>query len=114
MVRAKLWLQCAAMKDPVAPVLVRPAVIGWQGKFRQVDLTIERPFKGEELLLRMKGWVTTDPKEVIGQIRPEGFLKVYDQGEVIVEADSRDQLAAIQQRLQQRFGDRVSLEPLDD
>jgi len=114
MVRAKLWLQCAAMKDPVAPVLVRPAVIGWQGKFRQVDLTIERPFKGEELLLRMKGWVTTDPKEVIGQIKPEGFLKVYDQGEVVVEADSRDHLDAIQQRLQQRFGDRVSLEPLND
>jgi hypothetical protein len=102
------------MKDPVAPVLVRSAIIGWQGKFRQIDLTIERPSTGEELLSRMKGWVTTDPKEVIGQIKPEGFLKIYDRGEVVVEADSRDQLAAIEQRLQRRFGDRVTLEPLED
>jgi hypothetical protein len=114
MVRAKLWLQCAAMKDPVAPVLVRPAAIGWQGKFRQIDLTIDRPFSGEELLLRMKGWVTTDPREVIGEIKPEGFVKLFDQGEVVVETDTPEQLAAVQKRLRDRFGDRVSLEPLDD
>ena len=114
MVRAKLWLQCAAMKDPVAPVLVRPAVIGWQGKNRQIDLTIDRPFSGEELLLRMKGWVTTDPREVIGQIKPEGFVKLFDRGEVVVEADTEAQMAAVQKRLRERFGDRVSLEPLED
>ena len=114
MIRAKLWLQCAAMKDPVAPVLVHPAVIGWQGKNRQIDLTIERPFSGEELLLRMKGWVTTDPREVIEQIKPEGFVKLFDQGEVVVETDTEEQLAAVQKRLRERFGDRVSLEPLEE
>ena len=112
MVRAKLWLQCAAMFDPVSPVLVRPAVIGWEGKNRKIDLTIERPFKGEELLQRMKGWVTTDPKEVVAAIKPEGFIKVYDQGEVIVETDSQELLDRIQQRLNQQFGDRVFLKSL--
>ncbi len=87
MVRAKLWLQCAAVFDPVSPVLVQPAIIGWEGKDRRIDLTIERPFQGEELLQRMKGWVTTDPREVIAAVKPEGFLKVYDQGKLVVEAD---------------------------
>ncbi|MBI5582763.1 MAG: hypothetical protein HY892_02970 [Deltaproteobacteria bacterium] len=110
MVRAKLWLQCAAMFDPVSPVLVQPAVIGWEGKNRRIDLTIERPFKGEELLQRMKGWVTSDPREVIAAVQPDGFLKVYEQGELMVEADSQDQLERIQERLREKFGDRVYLE----
>jgi hypothetical protein len=110
MVRAKLWLQCAAVFDPVSPVLVQPAIIGWEGKNRRIDLTIERPFQGEELLQRMKGWVTTDPREVIAAIKPEGFLKVYDQGELMVEADSNEQLERIQERLREKFGERVYLE----
>ncbi len=114
MIRARLWLQCAAMKDPVSPVQVRPAVIGWEGKNRSVELTIERPFKGEELLSRMKGWVTVDPKEVIPLIKPEGFLKIDDQGQLIVEADSQEIVDRIGQRLKGRFGDRVFLEILPE
>ncbi len=110
MIRSRLWLQCAAMKDAVTPVLVQPAVIGWEGKNRSIDLTIERPFKGEELIKRMKGWVTVDPNEVISLIKPEGFLKVYDQGQLIVETDSKELVDKIGQRLKDRFGDRVSLE----
>lgn len=112
MIRARLWLQCAAMGDPVSPVLVRPAIIGWEGKNRSIDLTIERPFKGEELLSRMKGWITVDPMEVIPLIKPEGFLKVYDQGELIVEADSQEIIDRIGQRLKDHFGERVFLENL--
>jgi hypothetical protein len=52
MIRAKLWLRCAAMHDPVTPTLVRPALVGWEAKRRSVDLTIERGFNGEELLRR--------------------------------------------------------------
>jgi hypothetical protein len=114
MIRARLWLQCAAMKDPVSPVLVQPAVIGWEGKNRSIELTVERPFKGEELLLRMKGWVTADPKEVITLIKPEGFLKVYDQGQLIVEADSEEIVDRIGRRLIERFGERVFLEILPE
>jgi len=114
MVRARLWLQCAAVHDPVSPVLVQPAVIGWEAQKRSISLTIERPFKGEELLMRMKGWVTADPKEVLGLVKPEGFLKVYDQGQLVVEADSENVLDQIQRRLAARFGDRVFLEPMPD
>ena len=41
MIRAKLWLRCAVVHDPVTPLVVQPAVIGWEAKQRQVDLTIE-------------------------------------------------------------------------
>ena len=78
MIRSKLWFRCAAMHDPVTPVLVRPAVIGWDAKRRNVELTIERPFKGDELVLRMKGWVTTDVKKVAEVVRKHGFMKVQD------------------------------------
>jgi hypothetical protein len=114
MIRARLWLQCAAMKDAVSPILVQPAVIGWEGKNRSIDLTIERPFKGEELLVRMKGWVTVDPQEVIALIRPEGFLKIFDQGQLIVESDSAELLDRIGHRFKEHFGDRVSLEYLTE
>lgn len=114
MIRARLWLQCAAMKDAVSPILVQPAVIGWEGKNRSVDLTIERPFKGEELLMRMKGWVTVEPKEIIALIKPEGFLKVFDKGQLIVETDSREVLDRIGLRIKDHFGDRVSLEVLSE
>ncbi|MBW2116206.1 MAG: hypothetical protein JRH04_15605, partial [Deltaproteobacteria bacterium] len=63
MIKAKLWFRCAAMHDPTTPIIVKPAVIGWEAKERNVDLTIERAFKGDELVLRMKGWVTVDVKK---------------------------------------------------
>ena len=65
MIRAKLWFRCAAMHDPVTPMVAQPALVGWEAKNRRVDLTIERAFNGEELVRRMKGWVTTDPQQVI-------------------------------------------------
>ena len=37
MIRAKLWFRCTAMHDPVTPVIVRPAVIGWEAKRRNAD-----------------------------------------------------------------------------
>ena len=114
MKRARLWLQCAAVFDPVSPVLVQPAVIGWEGKNRSIDLTIERPFSGEELLLRMKGWITVDPKEILAAIKPEGFLKVHDRGELIVEADSQEQIDQIKKRISEFFGAKVSLETLPE
>jgi hypothetical protein len=51
MERALLWFKCAAVHDPVRPVLKRPAAIGWEAKFRQVDLIIERPPLGADLVV---------------------------------------------------------------
>ena len=78
MIRAKLWFRCAAMHDPVTPAVIKPAVIGWDAKQRQVDLTIERAFKGDELVLRMKGWVTSDVGEVIEVVKKHAYLKLLD------------------------------------
>ena len=58
MERALLWFKCAALQDPVRPVSKKPAVLGWMAKHRSIDLEIERPLRGEELLRQMKGWFT--------------------------------------------------------
>jgi hypothetical protein len=110
MVKAKLWFTCAAMHDPVTPVIVRPALIGWDAKFRQVDLEIERGFNGEELVRRMKGWVTVDPSEVIEVIQGYGRLRVLDERDVAVEVENAESYGRLAQALKDRFGREVTLE----
>ena len=72
MIRAKIWFRCAAMHDPVTPIVLQPAVIGWEAKKRRVGTQIERAFNGEELVRRMKGWITVDPNEVIEVVNQYG------------------------------------------
>ena len=110
MIRARVWFRCAAVHDPVQPVLVQPARIGWRAKFRDVDLTIDRPFSGEELMRRMKGWVTIDPKDFCCVVQPHGWLKVFDDGGLVVEVEDEEQLRALEAILAERFGDQVDLE----
>ena len=112
MIRARLWLTCAAMHDPVTPVIVKPAVIGWDAKKRQVDLTIERSFKGAELVLRMKGWVTTDVKNVIEVVKKHGYLKVLDDRELVVEFESEDDFRNLEMDFLSNFQDQVTLEKI--
>ncbi len=110
MIRAKLWLRCAAMHDPVTPVLVQPAIIGWDAKKRKVDLTIERPFKGDELLLRMKGWVTTDVQKVVEVVKKHGFLKLLDERELVIEMESEHDFENLSRELQEFFQGEADLE----
>lgn len=110
MIRAKVWLTCAAMHDPVSPVLVAPSRIGWQAKQRQVDLVIERPLKGPELLARMKGWVTVDVARANEIFARHGRLKLLDERELVVECEDQDTLDALRQELAQAFGDQVNLD----
>jgi len=112
MIRAKLWFRCAAMHDPVTPKIVQPALLGWEAKKRRVDLTIERAFNGEELLRRMKGWVTTDPLKVIEAVRPYGRLKVLDDEELVVEMEKPEHFEDLQKILAERFGGEVNLEAI--
>jgi len=112
MIRAKLWFRCAAMHDPVTPVIVQPAVIGWDAKKRKVDLTIERPFKGEELVMRMKGWVTSDVKEVVDVVKQHGYLKVLDDRDLVVEMETDKAFEGLAQDLKTHFQDQVDLERL--
>ncbi len=112
MIRAKLWFRCAAMHDPVTPTLVQPAVIGWEAKKRRVDLTIERAFKGDELVMRMKGWVTADVKEVVDVVEKHGFLKVLDDRDLVVELESQKDYDDLTRDLDARFADQVDLEKI--
>jgi hypothetical protein len=112
MIRAKVWFRCAAMRDPVMPVMVRPAVIGWKGKHRQIDLTIEREFKGAELVRRMKGWITVDPVLAIKVLEAHGRLKIFDNGELVVEVEDEESLASLRRALEEHFRDQCDVEPI--
>jgi hypothetical protein len=110
MIRAKLWFRCAAMHDPVTPVVVQPALVGWEAKRRRVDLTIERAFNGEELVRRMKGWVTTEPSEVIEVVKQYGKLKVLDDRELVIEMEKEEDFQVLQNALGERFEGEVDIE----
>ncbi|NIR13235.1 MAG: hypothetical protein GWN86_04500, partial [Desulfobacterales bacterium] len=64
-------------------------VIGWDAKERKVELQIERAFTGEELVKRMKGWITVDPSRVIDVIGQYGRLKVLDDRDLVVELEDQ-------------------------
>jgi len=110
MIRAKLWFRCAAMHDPVTPIVVKPALVGWEAKKRRVDLTIERAFNGEELVRRMKGWVTVDPSKVIEVVRSHGTLKVLDDRELVIEIETMADFQKLQKALGEGFGDQADIE----
>jgi len=112
MIRAKLWFRCAAMHDPVTPMLVQPALIGWEAKQRRVDLHIERAFNGEELVRRMKGWVTVDPSKAIEVVNRFGRLKVLDDRELVVEFEKVEDLQNLQKALKETFGNEVDAESI--
>src|SRR4030043_594727 len=110
MIRAKIWFRCAAMHDPVTPIVLQPAVIGWEAKMRRVGTQIERAFNGEELIRRMKGWITVDPKEVIEVVNRYGRLKVLDDRELVVEAEEAEDLQKLQKAVEETFRGEVDVE----
>jgi len=110
MERAFVWFKCAAVHDPVRPVLRAPAVIGWQAKQRRVDLTIERGFTGEELLRRMNGWVTADVFSAIDIIGRHGRLKVLDEGDLVVETPDTSAMERLSVELAKAFGPEAWIE----
>ncbi len=110
MIRAKLWFRCAAMHDPVTPVVAAPALVGWEAKKRVVTLTIERAFNGEELVHRMKGWVTTDPTDVIDVVKRHGKLRVLDDRDLVVEFEAPESFDRLQQDLADVFKGEVDVE----
>jgi len=112
MERAIIWFKCAAMHDPVRPVMKKPALIGWEAKNRDVQLVIERPFRGDELLLRMKGWFTADVENAIDILKQYGSLRVLNDYDLILEAQNISDLDALSKRLKEVFGAEVWIEHL--
>jgi len=110
MIRGKLWFRCAAMHDPVTPTLVQPALIGWEAKQRKIELLIERAFNGEELVRRMKGWITADPSKVIETVNRFGRLKVLDDKELVIEVEKMEDFQNLQKALHEAFSQEVEAE----
>jgi hypothetical protein len=110
MIRAKIWFRCAIVHDPVCPVVVRPALISWEAKYRQIDLVIERAFKGDELVRRMKGWITVDPAKVIEIVSKFGRLKVLDDRELVVEMKDEASFEELKKSIDEAFSDQVDVE----
>ena len=112
MIRAKIWFRCAAMHDPVTPIMLQPAIIGWEAKKRKVGTQIERAFNGEELVRRMKGWITIEPNEVIKVVNQYGRLKVLDDRELVVEVEKMEDIQKLQKALQETFEGEADVEPI--
>ncbi len=110
MIRAKIWFRCAAMHDPVTPIVLRPAIIGWEAKKRKVETQIERAFNGEELVRRMKGWITVDPSKVIEVVNQYGRLKVLDERELVVEIEKTEDFQGLEMALAEVFKIEVNAE----
>jgi len=100
------------MHDPVTPIVLQPAVIGWEAKQRRVGTQIERSFNGDELVRRMKGWITVDPKKIIDVVNQYGRLKVLDDRELVVEVEEVEDLQNLQRALREAFGSEVDAEPI--
>ena len=111
MIRMRLFGRCRIYHDPVSPVLRAPAEIGWDAWFRTIDLVTPKRLKGQELLMRTRGWWTVEPTDVLDVVEEHGRLVVGEKGELMVECTDHNALDALSSALSERFADQVLLAP---
>jgi len=111
MIQMRLFGRCRIYHDPVSPVLRAPAQIGWEAWFRSIDLVTPQRLKGEELLLRTRGWWTVEPTEVADVVKKYGHLVVGTEGELMVEFRDQEAVGGLSAALGERFGDQVLICP---
>ncbi len=111
MIRLRLFGRCRIYHDPVTPVLRNPAHIGWDAWFRSIDLVTPQKLKGEELLLRTRGWWTVEPTDVAEVVKKHGRLVVGEGGELMVELTDQKDAEALSAALSERFGQQVLIAP---
>jgi len=111
MIRLRLFGRCRIYHDPVSPVLKAPAQIGWDARFRTIDLVTPRRLKGRELLMRTRGWWTVEPSEVLDAIESHGKLVLGEKGELMVEFSDQPAVDSLSSSLIEKFGDQVLLAP---
>ena len=87
-------------------------MVGVEAKQRDVELTIERAFNGDELVMRMKGWVTVDVKQVIEVVKKYGFLKVLDERNLVVETETEENYKKLEKDILTNFDDQLNLEKI--
>jgi hypothetical protein len=64
------------------------------------------------LVMRMKGWVTSDVKRVVDVVKKHGFLKVLDDRDLVVEMETERDFDNLTQDLETHFQDQVDLEKI--
>ena len=111
MIRLRLFGRCRIYHDPVSPVLRAPAQIGWEAWFRSIDLVTPQPLKGEELLMRTRGWWTVEPVDVAEVVKKYGRLVVGENGELMVEFPGPEEIQYLSSALSERFGNQVMIAP---
>ncbi len=111
MTRLRLFGRCRIYHDPVTPVLRAPAQIGWEAWFRRIDLVTPQKLKGEELLMRTRGWWTVEPSEVAEVVKQYGRLVVGEGGELMVECLDEKAVENLASALSERFEDQVLIAP---
>jgi hypothetical protein len=111
MIRVRLFGRCRIYHDPVSPVLRAPAQIGWDAWFRSIDLVTPQKLKGEELLMRTRGWWTVEPRDVAEVVKRHGRLVVGDGGELMVELPGPEAAETLSAALSERFGGQVMISP---
>lgn len=111
MIRLRLFGRCRIYHDPVTPVLRAPAQVGWEAWFRRIDLVTPQKLKGEELLMRTRGWWTIEPMDVAEVTKKHGRLVVGEQGELMVELTDEKAAEALSKALAERFEDQVLIAP---
>ena len=67
--------------------------------------------KGEELLLRTRGWWTVEPTEVAEVVKNYGRLVVGEEGELMVELTDQKAAEALSTALSEHFGNQVLIAP---
>ena len=78
---------------------------------RSIDLVTPQKLKGEELLMRTRGWWTVEPQEVAEVVKKHGRFVVGDGGELMVELPDQEAAEALSIDLTERFGDQVVISP---
>ena len=111
MIRLRLFGRCRIYHDPVSPVLKAPAKIGWDARFRSIDLVTPGRLKGRELLMRTRGWWTVEPSDVLDAVEAHGKLVLGEKGELMVEFSDQPAVDSLSSSLTERFGDQVLLAP---
>jgi hypothetical protein len=111
MIHLRLFGRCRIYHDPVTPVLRAPAQIGWDAWFRSIDLVTPQRLKGEELLLRTRGWWTVEPNDVAEVVKRHGRLVVGEGGELMVELTDQKAAEALSAALSERFRHEVLIAP---
>ena len=111
MIRLRLFGRSRRYHDPVTPVLKAPVQIGWDAWFRSIDRVTPKRLKGEELLLRTRGWWTVEPSKIAEVVELHGKLVVGEKGELMVEFEDQKSAENLSADLLETFNDQVLLAP---